>query len=112
LENPDQEAPETLYQMTSALEASPNDPTVLEITFDNGFKIELLDFRLMIMTSILGNPISLRNIETNELITEPLALFTRLNEIAGRHGVGRIDIVENRFLGLKVKQISKILFQL
>ncbi|XP_046441086.1 argininosuccinate synthase-like [Daphnia pulex] len=87
LENPDQEAPETLYQMTSALETSPNDPTVLEITFDK------------------GNPVSLRNTETNEVVTEPLALFTRLNEIAGRHGVGRIDIVENRFLGLKSRGI-------
>lgn len=37
LENPDQEAPETLYQMTTAPETSPNDPTVLEITFDKGF---------------------------------------------------------------------------
>jgi argininosuccinate synthase len=37
LENPDQEAPETLYQMTTAPETSSNDPTVLEITFDKGF---------------------------------------------------------------------------
>ncbi|EFX86402.1 hypothetical protein DAPPUDRAFT_187509 [Daphnia pulex] len=87
LENPDQEAPETLYQMTSALETSPNDPTVLEITFDK------------------GNPVSLKNTKTNEVVTEPLTLFTRLNEIAGRHGVGRIDIVENRFLGLKSRGI-------
>jgi hypothetical protein len=59
-----------------------------------------------------GNPVSLKNTETNEVVTEPLTLFTRLNEIAGRHGVGRIDIVENRFLGLKVKQINEILFQI
>lgn len=55
---------------------------------------------------------SVRNPQTNELITEPLDLYTRLNEIAGRHGVGRIDIVENRFLGLKVKQVNNSLFQL
>ncbi len=49
-----------------------------------------------------GNPTSLMIPQTEELIAEPLKLFTRLNEVAGRHGIGRIDIVENRFLGLKV----------
>lgn len=52
-----------------------------------------------------GNPASLMNIQTKEAITEQLALFVSLNEIAGRHGIGRIDIVENRFLGLKVNNI-------
>ncbi|XP_057377183.1 argininosuccinate synthase-like [Daphnia carinata] len=87
LENPDQEAPESLYQMTSSLETAPNDPTILEITFDK------------------GNPVSLMNIQTKAVITEQLALFVSLNEIAGRHGIGRIDIVENRFLGLKSRGI-------
>lgn len=36
LENPDQEAPESLYQMTSSTETAPSDPTILEITFDKG----------------------------------------------------------------------------
>ena len=40
---------------------------------------------------------------TNETVSEALPLFTRLNEVAGQHGIGRIDIVENRFVGLKVQ---------
>ncbi|KAI9561614.1 hypothetical protein GHT06_012574 [Daphnia sinensis] len=87
LENPDQEAPESLYQMTSSPERAPDDPTILEITFDK------------------GNPVSLMNIQTKEVIKEQLPLFVSLNEIAGQHGIGRIDIVENRFLGLKSRGI-------
>lgn len=112
LENPDQEAPETLYQMTSAPETAPNDPTILEIDFDKGnvYSQLLANFRFSKLTLqhyvtqlfFPGNPVSLTNTQSGELITEQLALFVSLNDIAGRHGIGRIDIVENRFLGLKV----------
>jgi argininosuccinate synthase len=48
-------------------------------------------------------PLSLRNLtEGGPGQTDPLQMFVTLNQIGGRHGVGRIDIVENRFIGLKV----------
>jgi hypothetical protein len=50
-----------------------------------------------------GTPLSLKNLtEGGPVETDPLQIFTTLNQIGGRHGVGRIDIVENRFIGLKV----------
>jgi hypothetical protein len=51
----------------------------------------------------LGMPLSLKNLTEGEPVeTDPLQMLIVLNQIGGRHGVGRIDIVENRFIGLKV----------
>ena len=47
-----------------------------------------------------GNPVSL-----NGALEEPLDLLTRLNELGGKHGVGRVDIVENRFVGIKSRGV-------
>jgi hypothetical protein len=50
-----------------------------------------------------GMPLSLKNLtEGGPVETDPLQMFAALNQIGGEHGVGRIDIVENRFIGLKV----------
>lgn len=49
-----------------------------------------------------GIPVSVKNINDGTELTKPVEMFTFLNKIAGRHGIGRIDIVENRFVGLKV----------
>jgi len=50
-----------------------------------------------------GIPISIQNLtEGGPAVTDPLQMMTVLNQLGGQHGVGRIDIVENRFIGLKV----------
>jgi argininosuccinate synthase len=50
-----------------------------------------------------GIPQSVQNLtEGTPVETDPLQMFTVLNKFGGEHGVGRIDIVENRFIGLKV----------
>jgi hypothetical protein len=50
-----------------------------------------------------GIPVSIQNLTKGGPVeTDPLQLFTVLNQLGGQHGVGRIDIVENRFIGLKV----------
>jgi len=48
-----------------------------------------------------GEPVRVRNLDDGTDETNPLKLFQYLNSIAGQHGVGRIDIVENRFVGMK-----------
>ena len=48
-----------------------------------------------------GNPVRVLNVDDGTEHTEPLPMFQYLNEIGGAHGVGRIDIVENRFVGMK-----------
>ncbi|KAG8010733.1 Argininosuccinate synthase, partial [Nibea albiflora] len=83
LENPKSRAPADLYLMTKNPEDSPNTPDVLEIVFKNGV------------------PIRVSNEKEGTFEESPLGIFSYLNTVGGKHGVGRIDIVENRFIGMK-----------
>uniref|UniRef100_A0A8D3CUH7 Argininosuccinate synthase n=1 Tax=Scophthalmus maximus TaxID=52904 RepID=A0A8D3CUH7_SCOMX len=83
-ENP---APHDLYLMTKNPQDSPNTPDVLEIQFRNGV------------------PVKVTNVNEGTSKDIPLEIFSLLNEIGGKHGVGRIDIVENRFIGMKSRGI-------
>ncbi|CAL8320093.1 unnamed protein product [Lota lota] len=87
LENPKTHAPVDLYLMTKNPEDSPNTPDVLEIEF------------------VKGVPIKVTNVKEGKAKDSPLEIFSYLNEIGGKHGVGRIDIVENRFIGMKSRGI-------
>jgi argininosuccinate synthase len=82
LENPAEEAPDYVYQRTTDPEKAPDTPEYVEIGFARGDPV-----------SIDGEALS------------PAALLTRLNELGGRHGVGRLDLVENRFVGMKSRGI-------
>ena len=78
LEDPWNEPDEAMFKLTVAPEKAPDIPTYLEITFAG------------------GNPVAL-----NGVAMEPLALFTELNRLGGANGIGRLDLVENRFVGMK-----------
>jgi len=78
LEDPWQEPEEPMYTLTVAPEQAPDQAEYVEIGFERGTPV-----------SIDGTTLG------------PVALLTRLNEIGGRHGVGRIDLVENRLVGMK-----------
>jgi argininosuccinate synthase len=82
LENPAEEAPDYVYQRTVDPEAAPDTPEFVEITFEKGDAVAIDGARL-----------------------SPATILTRLNEIGGRHGVGRLDLVENRFVGMKSRGI-------
>lgn len=87
LEDPITQAPDDLYQMTVDPQKAPDVPTVLVITFQKGL------------------PVSVRNEGDGTVKTQPLELFQYCNLIGGQNGVGRIDIVENRFIGMKSRGI-------
>ncbi|KAM8828125.1 argininosuccinate synthase [Spinachia spinachia] len=87
LENPKSHGPADLYLMTKNPEDAPNTPDVLEIEFGNGV------------------PLKVTNIKESQCKDSPLEIFLYLNEIGGKHGVGRIDIVENRSIGMKSRGI-------
>uniref|UniRef100_A0A673LX66 Argininosuccinate synthase n=1 Tax=Sinocyclocheilus rhinocerous TaxID=307959 RepID=A0A673LX66_9TELE len=87
LENPKNHAPSDLYQMTTNPEDSPNEPDVLEIDFAKGV------------------PVKVTHVKEGKSKDTALEIFCYLNEIGGKHGVGRIDIVENRFIGMKSRGI-------
>ncbi|MEM9050361.1 MAG: argininosuccinate synthase [Pseudomonadota bacterium] len=82
LEDPAQSAPDYVYQRTVHPEDAPDRPEFVEIGFERGDA-----------TSIDGTPLS------------PAALLTRLNALGGRHGIGRIDLVEGRYVGMKSRGI-------
>ncbi len=82
LENPWNEPEERMYQLSVSPEKAPDTPEYIEIGFEK------------------GNPVTLNG--------EPLSaveLFTRLNALAGSHGIGRADIVENRLVGMKSRGV-------
>jgi len=78
LEDPWASPPAGMWRLTVDPEAAPEQPQLVEITFEQ------------------GNPVA---IDGERL--DPVALLTRANTIAGAHGVGRVDLVENRFVGMK-----------
>ncbi len=82
LEDPWEEAPPYVYQRTIAPEEAPDRPTTVEIEF------------------VKGDPVAL-----NGKAMSPASLFTALNELGRDNGIGRIDLVENRFVGMKSRGV-------
>lgn len=82
LEDPANAAPESLYKLTAASALRPSQPDTIDITFEAGIPVALDGARL-----------------------DPVTLVERLNELAGRHGVGRVDLVESRLVGMKSRGV-------
>ena len=82
LEDPWHEAPEHIYTRTNNIDNTPNESEIITIEFKNGDPIKI-----------------------NGKNYKPHELLSHLNFVAGKHGIGRIDIVENRFVGMKSRGI-------
>jgi argininosuccinate synthase len=82
LEDPAVDAPEYVYQRTVAPEDAPNEPEYIEVGFEKGDAV-----------SINGKAMS------------PATVLTELNRLGGKHGIGRLDLVEGRFVGMKSRGI-------
>ncbi len=78
LEDPWFEPPEEMWRWSVSPEDAPNTPTEIELTFEGGD-----------ITAINGQPLS------------PAAVLAELNRIGGANGIGRLDLVENRYVGMK-----------
>ncbi|XP_055895776.1 argininosuccinate synthase-like isoform X1 [Biomphalaria glabrata] len=87
LEDPNHQAPAGLFQMTADPEKAPDNSDVIEIEFKKGV------------------PIKVTNQEQGLELTEALDIFVYLNKVGGKHGIGRVDLVENRFIGMKSRGI-------
>jgi argininosuccinate synthase len=87
LEDPMHEPPADMFRLTRAPEAAPDRAARLEISFKDAI------------------PVRVENLDDGTVHDEPLALFSYLNEIGGLHGVGRVDMVENRFVGIKSRGV-------
>ncbi|MAB14137.1 MULTISPECIES: argininosuccinate synthase [Parvibaculum] len=82
LEDPFEEAPEYVYSRSVSPEEAPDKPTVVEIDFEKGDAV-----------AVDGEKMS------------PATLLTKLNELGGANGIGRLDLLENRFVGMKSRGI-------
>jgi argininosuccinate synthase len=82
LEDPGEPAPDYVYQRTTDPEKAPNEPETITVGFERGDAV-----------SVNGERLS------------PAMLLTRLNELGGKHGIGRLDLVENRFVGMKSRGV-------
>ena len=79
----DADYPPEMWVKTKAIDETPDTPVDLTIEFEQGV------------------PVKATNLSDGTVHTDPLELFLYLNEVGGEHGVGRLDIVENRFIGMK-----------
>ena len=82
MEDPWIEAPEYVYQRTISPEKAPDVATIIEVEFQKGDAV-----------AVDGKKLS------------PASLLTKLNELGGKNGIGRADIVENRFVGMKSRGV-------
>jgi len=82
LENPKNSAPEFIFQRTSSPEKAPNKPAFITIDFKNGDAVGINGKRM-----------------------RPEKILNKLNLVAGKNGIGRVDLVENRFLGIKSRGV-------
>jgi argininosuccinate synthase len=82
LEDPWAEAPDDIFSLTVSPRQAPDKPEVIELTF------------------LKGNPVELNGTQFS-----PADLLQELNRYGGKHGVGRVDIVENRFVGMKSRGV-------
>jgi argininosuccinate synthase len=87
LEDPAVPPPEDMFRLTRAPEDAPDTPAHIVVEFKDAV------------------PIGVENLDDGTIHTEPLPLFTYLNEIGGTHGIGRVDMVENRFVGIKSRGV-------
>ena len=82
LENPKNSAPEFIFQRTVSPEKAPNKPVFVTINFKNSDPVEINGKKL-----------------------PPSKLLEKLNQLAGKNGIGRVDLVENRFIGIKSRGV-------
>jgi argininosuccinate synthase len=85
LEDPWQEPLEEVFALTAAIENTPDTPEYIEIEFAQGMPVGI-----------------------NGIQLAPVDLMVQLNQTVGRHGIGRIDMVENRLVGIKSREIYEV----
>ncbi len=87
LEDPKLKPSEDMFEMTKSPKNAPDEETIIEIEFKQ------------------GNPVKVETKNDGTVKTEPLELFQYLNKLGGENGIGRVDMVENRFVGLKSRGV-------
>jgi argininosuccinate synthase len=87
LEDPASECPDEVYDRTKSPQEAPDKETRIKIHFKDGL------------------PVKVENLETGESEETPLGMFQYLNRVGAENGIGRIDMVENRYVGIKSRGV-------
>lgn len=87
LEDPNHECPQSVYSKTVSPMEAPDRVTKIALSFKEGI------------------PVKLENLETGAVETDPLEMFIALNKLGAENGIGRLDMVENRFVGIKSRGV-------
>jgi len=87
LEDPNEECPEEVYSKTASPFSAPDVATRIKVHFEN------------------GTPVKIENLETGKAVEGALDLYMYANELASINGIGRLDMVENRFIGIKSRGV-------
>lgn len=87
LEDPNAICEESVYSRTTSPEQAPDTADMIALTFKDGI------------------PVKVENLTDKTIKTDALEVFMYLNEIGGKHGIGRLDMVENRFVGIKSRGV-------
>ncbi len=87
LEDPSERCPEDVYSMSVSPKEAPDTETIIDIHFKNGV------------------PVKVQNMNDGTEKSDALELFLYLNELGGKNGIGRVDIVENRYIGIKSRGV-------
>jgi argininosuccinate synthase len=87
LEDPGAPPPDDMFKLTRSPREAPDQPARIAIHFKD------------------SAPVEVENLDDGTRHSDPLDLFLYLNELGGRHGIGRVDMVENRFVGIKSRGV-------
>ena len=87
LEDPSARPDASVFSMTNGISDAPEKETLLEIEFENGM------------------PTQVKNLDDGTIKIDSLEMFLYLNEMGNLHGIGRVDMVENRFIGIKSRGV-------
>ncbi|MBT4065032.1 MAG: argininosuccinate synthase, partial [Candidatus Marinimicrobia bacterium] len=87
LEDPSARPDASVFSMTNGISDAPGKETLLEIEFENGM------------------PTQVKNLDDGTIKIDSLEMFLYLNEMGSLHGIGRVDMVENRFIGIKSRGV-------
>jgi argininosuccinate synthase len=87
LEDPSKRPNDDVFRISNTVKNAPDSETLIEIEFENGV------------------PVHVKNLDDGTKKTDPLELFNYLNELGGKNGIGQLDMVENRFIGIKSRGI-------
>jgi argininosuccinate synthase len=85
LEDPNAVCAEDVYSRTATIETAPNEADIIDLHFKDGVPVKI--------------------VSATKTETDPLKLFIHLNELGTKHGIGRLDMVENRFVGIKSRGV-------